>query len=172
MKFIPLMIVLLLGVPLGACIDLDDDGEDDITENDITEDNVTEFRDLVIGTWVTGCRDETEEDFPFNGSISTWEITEDAIINTGVEYNETTCDTEYGDWGPDESDYEIGAKVVAADGLDAWELDVIETDKTMYVLARIVNGDEFHVSDTGGTAESEDERPDQFTGESIWYKQE
>lgn len=172
MKFIPLIIVLLLTVPIVACIDLDDDGEGDITENDITEDNVTEFRDLVIGTWVTDCRDETEEDFAFDGSISTWEITEDAIINSGVEYEEATCDTESRMWGPNENDYEIGSKVVAADGLDAWELDVIELEKTMYVLARIVNSNEFHVSDTGGTAESEDERPDQFTGESIWYKQE
>ncbi len=134
-------------------------------------DAATEFRQSIVGTWTSGCRDDSAKGNEQQGSIGSFVITMDTFTNQGIEYAETTCETQTGTWGPDAATATFGDAFTAGDGATAYEFDITVPDGTFYSSIRLV-GDQIFIADEtengGSTAETREKTfndPDTYTKE-------
>lgn len=124
----------------------------------------TNIATAILGTWVSGCRDESNSGNSMAASTSVLTFAAGgSLTNTGTEWEDAGCTTEMDTWGPSEMTYSLGDSVTAPDGDSADELTITHGDGSFVVLIRI-DGNTLYFA--GGESENPDYLDD-FTAEDA-----
>ncbi len=141
------------------------------SDDPATADAETEFRQSIVGTWTSGCRDDSAKGNTQQGSIGTFEISMTEFTNSGIEYAETTCDTQIGTWGPDAATMTIGAEFATGDGTMAYEFDITVPDGTFYSSIKLVGDQIFIADETENGGDTAENREKTFDNPATYTKQ-